>query len=147
MEILLLQKVEKLGEAGQVLKVTDGYARNFLIPRRLAVPATSGAVEIAKHLSQKRQAELRKILDEAQALRERIESLECKITVKSGREDKLYGSVTNVDIARELQGLGVSIDRKKIVLKEPIKSLGHFKVPVKIHSEVEASLKVSVVRK
>ena len=147
MELLLLQNVEKLGQSGQVVKVANGYARNFLIPRRLAIVATSEAVKMAKDLAQNRQAELIKQVEEAQALRDRIESLECSLSVKVGRENKLYGSVTNADIAKALQGLGTPIDRRKIVLKEPIKSLGQFKVPVKIHPEVEASLKVLVVRK
>src|SRR5574341_2302859 len=116
MELLLLQDVEKLGQSGQVVKVSDGYARNFLIPRRLAVRATAGVVEVAKDIAQSRQAELRKQLEEAQALRERLESLECQISVKVGREDKLYGSVTNVDISQALQNLGVPIDRRRILL-------------------------------
>lgn len=145
-ELLLLQDVDKLGQSGQVVRVSDGYARNFLIPRRLAVIATGGVVAAAKTLAQNRQIELRRSLEEAEALRTRLESLECNISVKVGRDDKLFGSVTNFDIAKALQKLGIGLDRKKILLKEPIKTLGAHPIAVKLHPQVEASLKVWVVR-
>lgn len=146
LELLLLQDVDKLGQSGQVVKVADGYARNFLIPRRLAVLATQGVIAVAKTLAQNRQVELSKHLEEAEALRQKFESLECNIPVKVGHEDKLFGSVTSLDITAALQKIGIAIDRKKILLKEPIKTLGAHQVSVKLHPQVEASLKVWVVR-
>lgn len=145
MDLLLLEDVQKLGSSGEVVKVSGGFARNFLLPRHLAIPATDAAVKRAKILAQDRQAQQMKDLETAQALKERLESLECNIPVKTGKEDKLYGSITHLDIAQALQKLGVQIDRRKIHV-EPIKALGNFTASVKIHPQVEASLKVCVTR-
>ncbi|MBI1871071.1 MAG: 50S ribosomal protein L9 [Chlamydiae bacterium] len=147
MEILLLQTIEKLGEAGTVRKVSDGYARNYLIPRHFAIPAVEGVVAMAKTLAENRQAEEHEILEEAKALKERLESMTCSISVKVGRNDQLFGSVTHQDIAKVLEEAGVTIDRRRILLDGPIKHLGDFSAVVKLHPQVEASLKVSVVRK
>jgi len=145
-ELLLLSNVDKLGKSGEVVKVSAGYARNYLLPRHLAVQATKGIVAVAEEMAKNRQQQLKKALEEIQKLKEKIETLECLIPVKVGKEDKIFGSVTNADIAKSLDKQSVQLDRRKIVLKEPIKSLGDYSVSIKLHPEVEASLKVRVVR-
>ncbi|MBI1882634.1 MAG: 50S ribosomal protein L9 [Chlamydiae bacterium] len=145
MEVLLLEKIEKLGDAGAVVKVADGYARNFLIPRHLALLANQGVIRMAKDVAKNREASEKKILEESQALKSRLESLECQIPVRVGKENKLYGSVTHLDVAQALKKQDILLDRRKIHL-EAIKSLGDFKATVKLHSQVEASLKVVVVK-
>ncbi len=145
-EVLLLESMKTLGQAGEVVKVSEGYARNFLFPRKLAMVANKGAVEMAKGIAKSREKEKQKITEEAQALRDRLQALECQISMKVGQQDQLFGAVTSTHIAEALQKAGVSIDRRKIVLSEPIKTLGEFSVAVKLHPEVEAALKVSVIK-
>lgn len=145
-EVLLLEDVQKLGHSGEVVKVSDGYARNFLFPRKFGVVATKGVVEMARVLAQGRESEKRKTLEDFQALKQQLEALECQIPVKAGKEDHLFGAVTTTHVARALAKAGISVDRRKIVLSEPIKALGNFTVVVKLYPEVEATLKISVVK-
>lgn len=145
-ELLLLSDVNKLGKSGEVVKVSAGYARNYLLPRHLAMPASKGVIAVAQEIAKNRQQQLKKALEETQKLKEKIESAECQIAMQVGKEDKLFGSVTNADIAKALEKQGIQLDRRKMVLKEPIKSLGEYSVSIKLHPEVEASLKVRVVR-
>lgn len=146
MKVILRQDHEKLGEAGKVLQVKPGYARNFLIPKGIAYPATSDNMK--KYNSEKEQLDLKIVQEKrkAEELAKVLENVSCTITVQVGEEDKLFGSVTSQNIAEVLESQGHKIDKRKIVLEEPIKSLGIYSVPIKLHSDVEAKVKVWVVK-
>lgn len=146
MNIILTETVDNLGNAGDLIKVKDGFARNFLIPRGLAILATTQNIKTLEHEKRLVQDRLNKTRREAQALASRIESVSCTVTKPVGEEEKLFGAVTSADIQVSLKNEGFDIDRKKIQLDEPIKSLGIFTVPVKVHAEVTANLKVWVVK-
>jgi large subunit ribosomal protein L9 len=145
MEIILKETVPSLGKAGDIVKVANGYARNFLLPKGKAVFADK------KNMSQierQRASILNKAAkerDEFDALALKLGNLEISIPVRVGEMDRLYGSVTNLDIANVIESQGYSIDRKKIQLDEPIKTLGEFEVPVKLSPDVKAMVKVNVV--
>lgn len=144
MEVILRDHVEHLGRRGEIVKVADGYARNFLLPRKLALPATDANrkwVERERKLAEVRDSEER---GAAEAIATRLNALDLTITRKVGENDQLYGSVTNADIADLLAAKGFEIDRRKILLPDPIKSLGENTVPVKLHREVTAQIKVTV---
>ena len=146
MEVILREDVEKLGTRGQVVKVADGYARNFLIPKKLAVTATESNKNIVE---QERQAHLRKeakLAGEAQELAKLMTGVTLTFSQKSGENDQLFGSVTSKDIADGLTAKGFNIDRRKIQLDDPIKTLGEFKVPVKLHREVTTEVTVVVAK-
>jgi large subunit ribosomal protein L9 len=143
-EVFLMSDVPNLGQEGQVVSVADGYARNFLFPRKLASAVTKGARAKLNKIKQQRETERQASLEVARRMADRLSNLSCTIAVKTSGE-KLYGSVTAAEIADNLKGQGVEIDRHIIVLENPIKELGMFNVPVKIHPDVEASLKVWVV--
>jgi large subunit ribosomal protein L9 len=146
MKVILLRDYKGLGEKDQIIEVKDGYARNFLIPQGIAKEATP---QVLKELEQKRLAEERR----KQRQRERLEELKKKlskvsitINVKTGEEGKLYGAVTTIDIAKALKEEGFEIDRHAIILEEPIKELGVYQVPVRLAPDVEAKVKVWVVK-
>ena len=144
MEVILRDHVEHLGRRGEIVKVADGYARNFLLPRKLALPATDANrkwVERERKLAEVRDSEER---GAAEAIATRLNALDLTITRKVGENDQLYGSVTNADIADLLAAKGFEIDRRKILLPDPIKALGENTVPVKLHREVTAQIKVTV---
>jgi large subunit ribosomal protein L9 len=146
MEVILRDDVSNLGTRGQVVKVAPGYARNFLIPKKLAVAATESNKKIVE---QERQAHLRKeakLQGEAQDLAKLVNGVSVIITQKAGENDQLFGSVTSKDVADALAAKGFTIDRRKIQLDEPIKSLGEFKVPVKLHKDVTAEVTVVVAK-
>ncbi|HEY7337504.1 MAG TPA: 50S ribosomal protein L9 [Bryobacteraceae bacterium] len=146
MEVILREDIDKVGNRGQVVKVAAGYARNFLLPRRLAVPASEANKKIVE---QERQAHLRreaKVQGDAQDLAKMMGSLEVTISQKAGENDQLFGSVTAADIAAAIEKQGFSIDRKKIQLEEPIKTLGDFKVGVRLHREVAVEIPIHVTR-
>jgi large subunit ribosomal protein L9 len=146
MEIILREDIDKLGQRGQMVKVAAGYARNFLLPRRLAVAATDANKKIVE---QERQAHLRrevKVVSEAQELSKLMGSVAVTIAQKAGDNDQLFGSVTTADIAAALEKLGYSVDRKKIQLDDPIKTLGEFKVSVRLHRDVSVDIPVHVVK-
>jgi large subunit ribosomal protein L9 len=145
MEVILKEDVANLGHRGDVVKVADGYGRNFLLPRKLALQATlanKAVIEQMKAAAARRSAE-EKV--QAQALVAKLEPLTLSFTRKSGENGQLFGSVTTADIAGELASKGFEIDRRKIQLSEPIKSLGNFTVSVKLHREVTAHVGVHVV--
>lgn len=144
-EVLLMADVEALGKEGDVVEVADGYARNYLFPKNLGAPVTDST----KRQLAKMQAE-REVAREADlaAAREKaagLENVSCTIPVKIGDGEKLYGSVTTTDIADALKGQGIELDRHMLVLEHPIKDLGVFNVPVNLHAEVQAAIKVWVV--
>lgn len=146
MEIILREDVEKLGNRGQVVKVANGYARNFLLPRKLAVTATESNKKIVE---QERQAHLRREAKEqgdAQELAKLVGALELTISQKAGENDQLFGSVTTADLAAAFEKQGYTIERKKILLADPIKSLGDYKVAVRLHREVTVEVPVHVVK-
>ena len=146
MQIILREDIDKLGNRGDVVKVKDGYARNFLLPRRLAVNANESNKKIVE---QERQAHLRKeatLKGQAEELGKLMANLTIVIKQKAGENDHLFGSVTAQDIANALEGQKYTIDRKKIVLDEPIKQLGDYKVTVKLHREVSVEIPVSVTK-
>mgnify|MGYP000943703950 CR=1 FL=1 len=146
MKVILLEEVKKLGKKGEVVEVAEGYARNYLLPRKLAVPATSDAINTIK---QQQAAEARKAqrqLEEAKMLAAQLAKLTVTIPVKTGEGGKLFGSVTAKDIADALAAQHkFEIDKRKIELKEAIKAVGSYTVTLKIHPEVAAQLEVKVV--
>jgi len=146
MLVILKQEVANLGDAGDIVKVADGYGRNFLIPRGMAIPASSGSVAQVEH--QKRVAESirRKQLQGARDLAQRLEGTAVSIRRETGEDDKLFGSVTNRDIAEALAAEGIEVDRRTIQLPEPIKAIGLFTVPVRLHRDVTANVRVYVIR-
>ena len=146
MEVILREDVDKLGNRGQVVKVAAGYARNFLLPKRLAVAATASNKKI---IEQERQSHLRKdakLEVEAQDLAKLINGVTVTIKQKAGENDQLFGSVTTKDVADALAAQNYIIDRRKVVLDEPIKQLGEFKVPVRLHKDVTAEVTVVVAK-
>jgi large subunit ribosomal protein L9 len=146
MEIILREDVENLGARGQLLKVANGYARNYLLPKRLAVAATEANKKIVE---QERQAHLRreaKAQGEAEDLAKLMSGVTVTIAQKAGESDQLFGSVTSKDIAEGLERQNFSVDRRKIQLDEPIKQLGEHKVTVRLHREVPVEITVQVVR-
>jgi large subunit ribosomal protein L9 len=146
MEVILRQHVDKLGNRGEIVKVADGYARNYLLPRKLALPVTEGNkrhVERERKLMDHREAEERQ---QAEAVAARLVAIEISIARRVGDTAQLYGSVTAADIADFINGKGFDIDRRKLILPEAIKALGEFDVPLKLHREVTVPLKVKVVK-
>ena len=145
-QVVLQREVHNLGESGDVVKVRPGYARNFLYPRQLALPATSGnlaRVEEFKRLANARNEAARKA---ARATADQLGNVSVKITRAVGEENKMYGSVTAKDIEAAYAERGITIDRKQMVLPEPIRTLGLTEVPIKLHSDVTAVLRVEVVK-
>jgi large subunit ribosomal protein L9 len=146
MKVILKENVENLGHIGDVVKVAPGYARNFLIPKGFAIEATLKNTKALDH--EKRQLEYKKnkVLEAAKHLAAKIEGLALTIAHQAGEEGKLFGAVTNIELAELLKAQGLEIDRKKIMLAEPIKHTGEFAASVKLHPEVNASLKVTVTK-
>jgi large subunit ribosomal protein L9 len=145
MEVILKEHVEHLGRRGDVVKVAEGYARNYLLPRKLALLVNEGTkrqVEREKKLAEARELEER---SQAEAYAKRLAEADIEIARRVGESDTMYGSVTTADVAQALTAKGFEIDKRKIQLADPIKSLGEFTVPVKIHRDVTAEVKVKVV--
>jgi large subunit ribosomal protein L9 len=146
MQVILKQEVANLGDAGDIVKVSAGYGRNFLIPRGLAILATEGSVTQLEHHQRVADAIRRKKLGGARELAERLEGTPVSIRRETADDDKLFGSVTTRDIAEALAEEGVEVERRAIKLDEPIKSIGLFTVPIRLHSEVTANVRVYVIR-
>ncbi|MBI1824520.1 MAG: 50S ribosomal protein L9 [Nitrospirae bacterium] len=144
MKVILKEDVDHLGKMGTLVEVKDGFARNYLLPNRKAVLATDKNTKELEHERKIIDIKLKKIKKEAEGLGERIQAVTLHIQVQAGEEDKLFGSVTAQDIVEALEKESISIDKKKILLEKPLKELGIFPVPVKLHSDVIANLKVSV---
>lgn len=146
MEVILRDHIENLGRRGEIVKVADGYARNYLLPRKLALPATDANkkwVERERKIAEARDLEEK---GAAEAIAARLGALELTVTRKTGENDQLYGSVTNADIAELLAAKGFDLDRRKILLPDPIKTLGENTIPVKLHRDVTAQLRVTVAK-
>lgn len=144
MEIILIKDVENLGLAGQVLKVAPGYARNYLLPVGAALPASEGNLKMLAKKRAEFEARAKAEKDQAMDLKGKVAEIRLVFKRKTGEKGKLYGAVTAIDIAEALQAAGFSIERKRLRLSEPIKTVGEFEVPVRIHSEVTASFRVVV---
>jgi len=145
MELILKQTIDTLGEEGDVVKVKDGYGRNFLLPRRMAVLANKANLAILDKEKAAIAARKKQQRDSAEALAAKIAAASVVIAHRSGEDNKLYGSVTSAEIAENLAAQGIELDRKKIVLDEPIKTLGVTMVPVKIGYQIAAEIKVEIV--
>ena len=146
MEIILREHVEHLGKRGEIVKVSDGYARNYLLPRNLALPATEGNkkhVERERKKMETREAEEK---GQAEAIAARLAAIDISIARRVGETEQLYGSVTAADITDFLKAKGFDIDRRKLILPEAIKTVGEHSVPLKLHREVTVPLKVKVVK-
>jgi len=146
MKVILIADEDNLGSVGQILNVKDGYARNYLIPKKKALPATPENLQKLERMRKQIEAQKARTLAEAQAIALRIESVSVTLPRQAGENEKLFGSVTSMDIERALQEEGIELDRKKIQLPEPIKSLGIYPVLIKLHPEVTAQVKVWVVQ-
>jgi large subunit ribosomal protein L9 len=145
MEVILREHVDNLGRRGDIVKVAEGYARNFLLPRKLALAVTDGnkrQIERERKIADARESEEKA---QAEALAQRIAQLEIEIARRVGENDTLYGSVTSADISHALQAKGFDIEKRKIQLPEPLKALGESTVPVRVHRDVTAQLRVKVV--
>jgi large subunit ribosomal protein L9 len=146
MEIILREHVDNLGRRGDVVKVADGYARNYLLPRKLALPVTEANRKQIERERVKLEAKEIAERQDAEAAAARISAVEITIARRVGENDTLYGSVTAADITDALAAKGVEVDRRKIQLAEPLKALGEYQVPIKIHREVTAHVKVTVAK-
>jgi len=144
MEVILREHVDNLGRRGELVKVADGYARNYLLPRKLALLATAGNKKVIEREKVKYDAKEAEEQGVAQAIADRLANVEIEIARKTGETDALFGSVTNADIAEALSAKGFDLDRRKIQLHDPIKKLGDYSVPVKLHRDVTVTLKVKV---
>lgn len=149
MEVILNQDIKEIGKAGVVVKVKDGFARNYLFLKNLAVPATQANIQKFKQAQQKQALVLEKTKQKAQELKAKIESLSLTMPVLTQEEDKekIYGSIAAADIVNALKDESVEVDKSAIAIDEPIRSLGIYEVPVKLHSEVSAKIKIWVVKK
>ena len=147
LQVVLQSNVDNVGESGELVKVRPGFARNFLLPRRLAVPATSAQINRLNHDKAVALARAEKSKKEAKELADKIGALKITLARPVGEDDKLFGSVTAKEIENAAKAAGVPIDRKKMQLAEPLKALGSFEIPVKLMPGVTATLKVDVVKK
>ncbi len=147
MKIILLKSVKSLGKEGDTVKVKDGYARNYLIPRKLAVPYAKGAIKLLEAKQKKTALEQEKKKKAAQVLAETISRLSLTIPMESGVKDTLFGSVTPETIFHALQQEGIHVDKKSITIKEPIGKLGIYSVEVTVHPDVKENLRIWVVKK
>jgi large subunit ribosomal protein L9 len=145
MKIVLRQDMDALGLEGDIVDVANGYARNYLVPKGIALEANKQNIKLMEMQRKKIEVKRLKAKEDAEKVRERMSDVVITISQKAGEEEKLYGSVTSMDIATHLEDQGISIDRRKILLDKPIKTLGEFDVPVKLYPEVTGSIKVVVV--
>ena len=147
MEVILLEEIDGLGKRGSTVRVADGYARNFLLPRKKAIEAVGNSQAVFRDRERARVALEQRQRQEAQGLRDRLMQASLQFSVQVGEEDQLYGSVTAAEIHDALAAQGFTVERKAVRLEEPIKALGVFEVPVHLFQDIEAPVKVWVVRK
>jgi len=145
MKVILKEDVHGLGKAGQIINVKDGYARNFLFPKGLALVADEKNMRLLEYQKKKFEEQAKKKRQDAESIAERLTGIQITIKSKAGEGQKLFGSITSKDIAEALQKEGFSIERKQIMISEPIKRLGEYEVEVKLHSNINAKLKINVV--
>ena len=144
MEVILRETIDNLGHAGQVVKVADGYARNYLLPKKLAYPATPGNLKVIEFERKSLLRRESKQKDDSEKLKQMLDSVEIVIRRKVGEQEALYGSVTNSDVADELEKKGFQIEKRKIHMEDHIKTLGEFSVPIRLFKDVTAHIKVKV---
>jgi len=144
MEVILKEDVAKLGSRGDVVKVAEGYGRNYLLPRKLAIEATPANRAVIEQMKASAVRRLAREKGDAEALAQQLAAVELTFTRKSGEHDQLFGSVTSADIAHELESKGFHIDRRKIQLNEPLKHVGDFNVPIRLHRDVAVPIKVGI---
>jgi large subunit ribosomal protein L9 len=144
MEVILTENVDGLGNIGEMVNVKPGYARNFLLPRHFAVEANPRNVKEFEHQKRQAKRKLEMRTKEAEVIKAKIEAIACVVSHRASEDGKLFGSVTNMELAEKMTAAGIEVDRKKIVLADPIKSLGLHEVPVKLDAGVVATLKVTV---
>lgn len=144
MKLILKEDVKNLGVMGTVVDVKNGYGRNYLIPQNLAVEANPRNIKQFEHQKKIILVKARKVKSEAEDFAGRLSALKLSIGVRAGDEDKLFGSVTTMDIAKAISDQGIEIDRRKIILEEPIKRLGTYEIPIKVHQDVTVSVNVEV---
>ena len=147
MKIILRDDIEKLGKCGDVIRVKDGYARNYLFPKNLAIPATKGNLSSIEEVTRQKRLRDDKKKKGAEKLKSDLEKTSITAEVKVGEEDRVFGSVTSQDIASLINEKGFEIDKRKIDLEEPIKALGVYTIPIKIQADIVAHLKLWVVKK
>ncbi len=145
MEVILKEDIPHLGQMGEVIRVRDGYARNYLLPRGLALVANNKNVKVLEHQKRVIVDKKDRFVKQAQTLADKLAGTSLTIPVRVGEEGKLFGSVTNIDVEKALKGMGFEIERRKIDLVQPIKQVGDYNVPVRLTAEVTATIKVSVV--
>jgi large subunit ribosomal protein L9 len=146
MEVILKEDVDKLGSRGDVVKVAEGYGRNFLLPRKLAIEATAANRAVIEQMKASAVRRLAREKGDAEALAKQFAGVELTFTRKTGEHDQLFGSVTSSDIARELEGKGFNVDRRKIQLTDPLKTVGNHQVSLKLHKEVSVPIKVKILK-
>jgi large subunit ribosomal protein L9 len=147
MEIILLEDIENLGQRGEKITVKNGYARNYLLPRKLALPATPSGLRMMKEEDRLRQVREIKMQREAEEESRVLSKSSCTAEVQAGEDDRVFGAVTSADIAELLRNQGFEIDKRKIILDEPLKALGVYTIPIRVYKDVEAKVKVWVVKK
>lgn len=143
----MVQDVAKVGKLGSVIKVKDGFARNFLIPNKLAIPATAGNLKKIEQEKEKKNTQLQRAKKDAELIKEKLEHISLTLPALTQEDEKLYGSITSQDIVAALKEENFDIDKNAVILNEPIKSLGIFEVPIKLYPEISATIKVWVVKK
>ena len=146
MEVILKEDVAKLGARGDVVNVAEGYGRNYLLPKKLAIRASKENKAVVEQMKASAVRKLAKEKGDAELLGKQFEGVSLQFTRKAGEHDALFGSVTSADIAHELEARGFNIERRKIELDQPIKTLGEFAVPIKLHREVSVQIQVAVVK-
>jgi large subunit ribosomal protein L9 len=147
MDVILTQDVNGIGKAGSVIKVKDGFARNYLFPRNLAVISTAGNLKNLELERQKKGLQMEKLKKDAEKIRDRLSTLSLTIPVLTQEKEKLYGSITAADLQKALLDENITIDKDTILLEEPLKALGIYEIPVNLHPEVSAKIKVWIVKK
>lgn len=146
MRIILLQDYEGLGKSGDQIEVKDGYARNFLFPKGLALKADKNSIKRFQEMARLKEMKQNRALKQSRELAEKLQALSLTVPVQVGEEDRVFGSVTSIEIAQQLKDKGYDIDKRQIILAEPIKALGIFDIPIKLHPEITATVKLWVIK-
>lgn len=146
MKIILMEDVPALGRRGEVRDVATGYARNYLLPKKLALPATPGNLQNLEHLKRQRERVEAKARDEAQAAADRIAALELTVATRASEDGRLFGSVSAQDVVEFLERQRIPVEKRRVLLEEPIKALGEYQVPIRLHHDVTGTLRVTVTR-
>jgi len=144
--IILLQDFEGLGKAGEQIDVKDGYARNFLFPKGLALKADKNSIKRFHEMARLKDKKKDRALKQSRELAEKLQAVSLTVPVQVGEEDRVFGAVTSIEIAQQLKDKGYDIDKRQIILEEPIKSLGIFEIPIKLHSEITTNIKLWVIK-